>query len=144
MLWKYYDHSTAWFVILIGTCKDLFKANKWYFHDSCLDKAAIITSKDSGIPNPWNLCTVTKVEKVKMLVKLLPIWATTIIFWTIHTQLAGFSVQQAATMDRSIGKFQIPPASLYAFFVVSIMTTLAIYDRLIMPLMKKYKRSQGT
>ncbi|KAL4654049.1 hypothetical protein ACB092_01G350400 [Castanea dentata] len=125
--------------------EDLSQESRIYHTDKfrCLDKAAIITSKDSGIPNPWKLCTVTKVEKVKMLVKLLPIWATTIIFWTIHVQLAGFSVQQAATMDRSIEKFQIPPASLYAFFVVSIMTTLAIYDRLIMPLMKKYKRSQG-
>ncbi|XP_065631694.1 protein NRT1/ PTR FAMILY 6.2-like [Quercus suber] len=109
----------------------------------CLDKAAIITSVDSGTPNPWRLCTVTRVEKVKMLVKLLPIWATTIIFWTIHAQLASFSVQQAATMDRSIGKFQIPPASLYAFFVVAIIITLATYDRLIMPLMKKTRNSQG-
>ena len=102
--------------------------------DSCLDKAAIITSVDSGTPNPWRLCTVTRVETVKMLVKLLPIWATTIIFWTIHAQLASLS----------IGKFQIPPASLYAFFVVAIMITLATYDRLIMPLMKKTRNSQGT
>ena len=116
----------------------------WYFHTSCLDKAAIITSVDSGTPNPWRLCTVTMVEKVKMLVKLLPIWATTIIFWTIHVQLASFYVQQAATMDRSIGKFQIPAASLYAFFVVAMMTTLAIYDNLIMPLMKNSTNSQGT
>jgi len=53
-------------------------------------------------------------------------------------------VQQAATMDRSIGNFQIPAASLYAFFVVAKMITLAIYDRLIMPLMKKSRNSQGT
>nr|XP_023892563.1 protein NRT1/ PTR FAMILY 6.2-like [Quercus suber] len=46
-------------------------------------------------------------------------------------------------MDRSIGNFQIPAASLYAFFVVAIMITLAIYDRLIMPLMKKSRNSQG-
>ncbi|KAK7843490.1 protein nrt1/ ptr family 6.2 [Quercus suber] len=45
-------------------------------------------------------------------------------------------------MDRSIGNFQIPAASLYAFFVVAIMITLAIYDRLIMPLMKKSRNSQ--
>ena len=78
-----------------------------------------------------------------MLIKLLPIWATTIIFWTIHAQLASFSVQQASTMDTSLGNFQIPPASLYAFFIVSIMSTLAIYDRLIMPLLKKSRGSQG-
>nr|POE55196.1 protein nrt1/ ptr family 6.2 [Quercus suber] len=115
---------------------------EWVFF-YCLDKAAIITSKDFETPNPWRLCTVTNVEEVKMLIKLLPIWATTIIFWPMHAQLASFSVQQSATMDRSIGNFQIPAASLYAFFVVAIMITLAIYDRLIMPLMKKSRNSQG-
>ncbi|KAM3714072.1 hypothetical protein ACB098_01G307000 [Castanea mollissima] len=96
-----------------------------------------------GLKELDRLCTVTKVEEVKILIKLLPIWATAIIFWTIHAQLASFSVQQAATMDRSIGNFQIPAASLYAFFVVAIVITLAIYDRLIMPLMKKSRNCQG-
>uniref|UniRef100_A0A2N9I4D3 Major facilitator superfamily (MFS) profile domain-containing protein n=1 Tax=Fagus sylvatica TaxID=28930 RepID=A0A2N9I4D3_FAGSY len=125
--------------------EDTSQESRLYHTDKfrCLDKAAIFTSKDSGSPNPWRLCTVTKVEEVKMLIKLLPIWATTIIFWTIHAQLASFSVQQASTMDRSLGNFQIPPASLYAFFIVSIMSTLAIYDRLIMPLLKKSRGSQG-
>lgn len=114
----------------------------------CLDKAAVITGKDSGIsesptPNPWSLCSVTRVEEVKMLTGLLPIWATTIMFWTVYAQMASFSVQQALTMERSIGNFEIPPASFNVFMIGSIMLTLAIYDRLIMPLFRKTRKPQG-
>ncbi|XP_021895237.1 protein NRT1/ PTR FAMILY 6.2 isoform X2 [Carica papaya] len=116
------------------------------FH--CLDKAAIIREGDfdnmsgSG-PNPWKLCSVTRVEEVKMVVRLLPIWATTIIFWTTYAQMITFSVEQASTMERSIGSFQIPAGSLTVFFVAAILITLAINDRFIMPLWRKWKGKQG-
>ncbi|XP_061992444.1 protein NRT1/ PTR FAMILY 6.2-like [Rosa rugosa] len=115
-----------------------------------LDKAAIVAEEDfaknapaGSVPNPWNLCSVTSVEEVKMMVKLLPIWATTIMFWTAYAQMLTFSVEQASTMDRSIGKFQIPAGSLTAFFVLAILITLAVNDRLIMPIWKKWKGQPG-
>ncbi|KAJ4952934.1 hypothetical protein NE237_029766 [Protea cynaroides] len=114
----------------------------------CLDKAAIIVEGDFGknntsAPNPWRLCSVTQVEEVKMMVRLLPIWATTIIFWTTYAQMITFSVEQATTMERSIGNFQIPAASLTVFFVGAILITLALNDRLIMPIWKKWKGKAG-
>ncbi|KAL5975317.1 hypothetical protein ACLOJK_031996 [Asimina triloba] len=114
----------------------------------CLDKAAIILEKDnemsgSSAPNPWKLCSVTKVEEVKMMVRLLPIWATTILFWTTYAQMITFSVEQAATMERSIGSFQIPAGSLTVFFVGGILITLAFYDRVVMPFWKKWKGKPG-
>ncbi|XP_059637978.1 protein NRT1/ PTR FAMILY 6.2 [Cornus florida] len=113
-----------------------------------LDKAAIVTESDfeknvSSTPNPWKLCPVTRVEEVKMMARLLPIWATTIIFWTAYAQMITFSVEQASTMERSIGHFQIPAGSLSVFFVAAILITLAVYDRLIMPLWKKWKGKPG-
>ncbi|KAJ7956682.1 protein NRT1/ PTR FAMILY 6.2-like [Quillaja saponaria] len=115
----------------------------------CLDKAAILTKEDFennrfSNPNPWRLCNVTKVEEVKMLSGLMPVWSTTILHLTIHSQLSGFTIQQATTMDASIGNFQIPSASFYTFFTGSIMVTLAIYDHLILPLLKKHKMSEKT
>ncbi|KAM7265268.1 hypothetical protein ACFE04_002951 [Oxalis oulophora] len=115
----------------------------------CLDKAAIVAEGDfekfgaSSVANPWKLCSVTRVEEVKMMVRLLPIWATTIIFWTTYAQMITFSVEQATTMDRSIGSFQIPAGSLTVFFVAAILITLGIYDRLFMPLWKKWKGTPG-
>ncbi|KAJ8768065.1 hypothetical protein K2173_021005 [Erythroxylum novogranatense] len=112
-----------------------------------LDKAAIVAQGDldnnGSVANPWKLCSVTRVEEVKMMVRLLPIWATTILFWTTYAQLITFSVEQASTMNRSIGKFQIPAGSLTVFFVAAILITLAVYDRFIMPFWKKWKGQQG-
>ncbi|PIA42477.1 hypothetical protein AQUCO_02000135v1, partial [Aquilegia coerulea] len=114
----------------------------------CLDKAAIIVEGDfekngSSSPNPWKLCSVTKIEEVKMMIRLLPIWATTIIFWTTYAQMITFSVEQATTMNRKIGNFQIPAGSLTVFFVGAILLTLAVYDRLIMPFWKRWRGKPG-
>ncbi|KAK8484139.1 hypothetical protein V6N11_024270 [Hibiscus sabdariffa] len=108
-----------------------------------LDRAAI---KDPSVPeaNKWNLATLTDVEEVKLVLRMLPIWATTVIFWTVYAQMTTFSVSQATTMDRHIGSFQIPPASLTVFFVASILVTVPIYDRIIAPIAKKVlKNPQG-
>lgn len=69
---------------------------------------------------------------------MVPIWGTTIMFWTVYAQMTTFSVSQATTMDRHLGKsFQIPPASLTAFFVGSILITVPIYDRIIVPIARR-------
>ncbi|XP_038695852.1 protein NRT1/ PTR FAMILY 6.2-like [Tripterygium wilfordii] len=117
-------------------------------HLHFLDKASVIAEGDYGndgslAPNPWELCEVTRVEEVKMMVRLIPIWATTIIFWTTYAQMITFSVEQASTMKRWIGGFQIPAGSLTVFFVGAILITLAVYDRLIMPLWKTWKGKPG-
>ncbi|XP_026441673.1 protein NRT1/ PTR FAMILY 6.2-like [Papaver somniferum] len=112
-----------------------------------LDKASIIAGDNEKPkhlpPNPWRLCSVTKVEEVKMMIRLLPIWATTIFFWTTYGQMMTFSVEKAATMHRSIGNFQIPAGSLTVIFVAAILITIAVYDQLVMPLWKKWKGTQG-
>lgn len=118
---------------------------------SFLDKAAIVEDGDfegpdgmNRIPNPWKLCSVTMIEEVKMMIRLLPVWATTILFWTTYAQMITFSVEQATTMHRSIGSFQIPAGSLTVFFVGAIMISLAVYDRVIMPVLKKWKGKEGS
>lgn len=95
------------------------------------------------VPNPWRLCSVSRVEEVKMMIWLLPVWATTILFWTIYAQMMTFSVEQASTMERTIGTFQIPAGSLTVFFVGAILITLAVYDRVIMPLFRRWKGTEG-
>ncbi|XP_076909663.1 protein NRT1/ PTR FAMILY 6.2-like [Bidens hawaiensis] len=114
----------------------------------CLDKAAVVTEGDldkstSNPRNPWNLCTLTRVEEVKMMIRLLPVWATTILFWTTYAQMITFSVEQAATMHRTVSCFQIPAGCLTVFFVAAILLTCAIYDRVIIPFWKKWKGTPG-
>ncbi|KAM5572855.1 protein NRT1/ PTR FAMILY 6.3 [Rosa sericea] len=114
-----------------------------------LDKAAIkipeSASSTTMIINKWSLSTLTDIEEVKMIIRMLPIWATTILFWTVYAQMTTFSVSQATSMDRKIGSsFQIPPASLTVFFVGSILLTVPVYDRIIVPVARKLlKNPQG-
>ncbi|KAL9457461.1 hypothetical protein AB3S75_006498 [Citrus x aurantiifolia] len=77
----------------------------------CLDKAAII--EDNAVANEnknnsWIVSPVTEVEEVKMVLKLLPIWATCILFWTVYSQMTTFTVEQATFMNRKIGSFTVP------------------------------------
>lgn len=108
-----------------------------------MDKAAIKDPKTDGeeitMERKWYLSTLTDVEEVKMVQRILPVWATTIMFWTVYAQMTTFSVQQATTMDRRIigNSFQIPAASLTVFFVGSVLLTVPIYDRVITPIAKK-------
>ncbi|XP_076957883.1 protein NRT1/ PTR FAMILY 6.3-like [Bidens hawaiensis] len=108
-----------------------------------LDKAAIKDTERSYesmiVVDKWHLATLTDVEEVKLVIRMLPIWATTILFWTLYAQMTTFSVSQATTMNRHIGKsFQIPAASLTVFFVGSILLTVPIYDRIIAPIAKRF------
>ncbi|GMN32723.1 hypothetical protein TIFTF001_003814 [Ficus carica] len=107
-----------------------------------LDKASI---KSPGMMvNKWNISTLTDVEEVKSVIRMLPIWATSIMFWTVYAQFVTLSVSQATTMNRHIGFFQIPSASLTVFLVASTLLTIPVYDRFIIPVAKKFlKNKQG-
>ncbi|AEE28838.1 Protein NRT1/ PTR FAMILY 6.3 [Arabidopsis thaliana] len=105
-----------------------------------LDKAAIRDQEagvTSNVFNKWTLSTLTDVEEVKQIVRMLPIWATCILFWTVHAQLTTLSVAQSETLDRSIGSFEIPPASMAVFYVGGLLLTTAVYDRVAIRLCKK-------
>ncbi|XP_072987037.1 protein NRT1/ PTR FAMILY 6.3-like [Typha latifolia] len=107
-----------------------------------LDRAAIIDgSTDCSPPSQtkWRLTTLTDVEEVKQVIRMLPIWATTIMFWTVYAQMTTFSVSQAAVMDRRIAgsTFRIPAGSLTAFLVASILLAVPVYDRLILPIARR-------
>ncbi|KAH9658465.1 protein NRT1/ PTR FAMILY 6.1 [Citrus sinensis] len=69
----------------------------------CLDKAALELKEDVINPSPWKLCTVTQVEEVKTLVRLVPIPACTIMLNVILTEFLTLSVQQAYTMNTHMG-----------------------------------------
>ncbi|KAG8382409.1 hypothetical protein BUALT_Bualt05G0074300 [Buddleja alternifolia] len=109
-----------------------------------LDKAAIKESSGITVVNKWYISTLTDVEEVKLVIRMLPTWATTIMFWTVYAQMTTFSVSQATTMDRHIGKsFEIPAASLTVFFIGSILLTVPIYDRIIVPIYRRIVKSQN-
>ncbi|QCD85614.1 protein NRT1/ PTR FAMILY 5.4 [Vigna unguiculata] len=106
-----------------------------------LDKAAIIDEVDakSKTRDPWRLCSVTQVEEVKLVLRLIPIWISCLMFTVVQSQVHTFFIKQGATMVRSIGPhFQIPPASLQGLVGVTILFAVPFYDRVFVPLARKF------
>lgn len=104
-----------------------------------LDKAAIKTAED--VTTSSKVCTVTEVEETKLMIRLLPVWLATIIPSTMVTLVGTLFVKQAATLDRHLGNstsFEIPAASTSAFVTLSMLITTVIYDRILVPLFRRF------
>ncbi|KAG9159209.1 hypothetical protein Leryth_024468 [Lithospermum erythrorhizon] len=109
-----------------------------------LDKAAVITPKGStNVQNPWLLCTVTQVEEVKCILRLLPIWLCTIIYSVVFTQMASLFVEQGAVMKTNIGDFHIPAASMSSFDILSVASFIFFYRRVLDPLVARFRKSRS-
>ncbi|WJX31347.1 hypothetical protein P8452_19783 [Trifolium repens] len=106
------------------------------------DKAAVLGESDNvkDSVNPWRLCTVTQVEELKSVLRLLPVWATGIIFATVYGQMGTLFVLQGQTMNTHVGNssFKIPPASLSIFDTLSVIFWVPVYDRIIVPIVRKF------
>lgn len=105
-----------------------------------LDKASIPDpsySSASGRESPWRLCSVTQVEEVKIMLRVVPIFASTIMMNCCVAQLQTFSVDQATTMDRTIKNFKIPAASLPSIPVICMIILIPIYDQVFVPMARR-------
>ncbi|EOY02086.1 Major facilitator superfamily protein [Theobroma cacao] len=108
-----------------------------------LDKAAIVTEEDnvksSQAPNLWRLNTVHRVEELKSVIRMGPIWAAGILLITAYAQQSTFSLQQAKTMDRHLTKsFEIPAGSMSVFTMVFMLFTIALYDRVLVRIARRF------
>ncbi|XP_008788759.1 protein NRT1/ PTR FAMILY 8.3-like isoform X2 [Phoenix dactylifera] len=109
-----------------------------------LDKAAVVSDldlKDGDSRSSWRLCTVTQVEELKILLRLLPIWATGVIYAAACVQLFTTFIQQGSAMNTRIGSFSVPPASLASFEVICVMIWVVLYDKIIVPATRIYFRN---
>ncbi|KAK6120318.1 hypothetical protein DH2020_046009 [Rehmannia glutinosa] len=114
----------------------LFHTDKFKF----LDKAAIIEDGQNPTDkqNPWRLSTVTKVEEMKLIINMIPIWLTTLPFGICVAQGSTFFIKQGTTLNRNITPdFMIPPASIYALAAIGMIITVIIYDKLLVPFLRK-------
>ncbi|CAL5208735.1 unnamed protein product [Lathyrus oleraceus] len=101
-----------------------------------LDKAAIL-QENSEPQQPWNVCTVTQVEEVKILTRMLPILASTIVMNTCLAQLQTFSVQQGNIMNLKLGSFTVPASSIPVIPLIFLCTLIPIYELFFVPFARK-------
>ncbi|KAH6772882.1 nitrate transporter 1.5 [Perilla frutescens var. frutescens] len=118
-----------------------------------LDRAAVITTEgketlmsmeeEESNRNPWRLCSVTQVEEVKCILRLLPIWLCTILYSVVFTQMTSLFVEQGAAMKTTIAGFHVPPASMSSFDILSVASFIFIYRRIIDPSVARFRKSGG-
>ena len=83
-----------------------------------LNKALIASDGSKG---EGRACSLSDVEEAKAVLRLFPIWASSLIYAIIFAQSTTFFIKQGATMDRSITPtFSVPAASLQSFISLFI------------------------
>ncbi|KAF2297330.1 hypothetical protein GH714_021588 [Hevea brasiliensis] len=97
-----------------------------------VDKAQFVPNDSKELEK---VCSLSDVEEAKAVLRLFPIWASCLLFGVVDVQFSTLCTKQGATMDRSISPgFDIPPASLQSLMSLSIVSFIAIYDRIIVPI----------
>jgi peptide/histidine transporter 3/4 len=81
---------------------------------------------------------VTKVEEMKLILNLIPIWLATLPFGISVAQTATFFVKQGTMLDRNIGNgVEIPPASIFALSAFGMIVAVAIYEKILVPVLRR-------
>ena len=73
-----------------------------------------------------------------MLLRISPIWASFLIFYSVSAQMASTLVEQGMFMDNRVGSFAIPPASMSIIGVFSIFIWVPAYETLMVPLARRF------
>ncbi|KAK8641529.1 hypothetical protein V6N13_010928 [Hibiscus sabdariffa] len=110
-----------------------------------LNHAAVKTegdiNSDGSIAKPWRLCSVQQVEDLKSLIRILPLWASTVFLATPIAIQNNMTVLQALAMDPHLGpNFKIPAGSITIVVLISSAAFIALLDRVLYP---NWKRLTG-
>lgn len=131
----------------VANTESVITGSRKIIHSNTLrffDKAATVTDTDFDkgglqiVSNPWHLCTVTQVEELKWLCRMLPVWACTIFYTTAYTQVYSLFVIQGAAMETQLGGFDVPPAGLYAVDCVTVVVCVVVYNYWLVPCTRKH------
>lgn len=83
---------------------------------------------------------------MKCVVRVIPIWASAIIYHLAHAQNHTYTMLQALQMDRHFSRgssFEIPAASYSVFTSLSITIWIPIYDRILVPALRMVTHKVG-
>uniref|UniRef100_A0A1J3FRF7 Protein NRT1/ PTR FAMILY 5.16 n=1 Tax=Noccaea caerulescens TaxID=107243 RepID=A0A1J3FRF7_NOCCA len=83
-------------------------------------------------------CNRRDVEDAMALVRLIPIWITSVVCTIPYAQYATFFTKQGVTVDRNIlPGLEIPPASFQALIGISIFISVPAYEHVFLPLARR-------
>ncbi|MCL7031407.1 hypothetical protein MKW94_006494 [Papaver nudicaule] len=106
------------------------KGLKW------LDRASI----SDGKTGTWYLCSVSQVEEMKIVLRMVPVFISSMICYIPNPLLLTLTIQQGGTMNTKLGAIHVPPASLFVIPVTFQLVILVVYDRLFVPFARRITR----
>ncbi|KAL6903590.1 hypothetical protein ACP4OV_004403 [Aristida adscensionis] len=112
-----------------GSIETLSKTNSLKF----LDKACINHGKDGA----WSLCSSSQVNETKTVLRMLPLFVSSMFGYISNPILFTFTVQQGGMTNTKLGKIHVSPATLFIIPITFQMVMLAIYDRFIVPFLRR-------
>ena len=75
---------------------------------------------------------MTKVEELKLIIAMLPIWLTCLVFGIGIAQGSTFFIKQGTAMNRKIThNFEIPAASVYTLTAIGMIASVSFYDKVL-------------
>lgn len=83
---------------------------------------------------------------MKCVVRVFPIWTAGLIYYVVLVQMQTYVVFQTLQSDRSLysgSKFKIPAASYSVFSMLSLTIWIPIYDRIIVPFLRKITKKEA-
>ncbi|XP_073285944.1 protein NRT1/ PTR FAMILY 5.10-like [Primulina huaijiensis] len=103
-----------------------------------LNKALVMPD---GSKKDDRVCSIDDIEEAKAVLRVFPIWATSLVYAIVFSQMSTLFTKQGITMDRKItSSLQIPAASLQSFITIAILIVLPIYDRILIPVARAITR----
>lgn len=104
-----------------------------------LNRGAVKIESDGPKSRSWTLSTIQEVEDVKTLIRIMPLWSSSIMLSALVGMFNNFTILQALTMDRHLGgsNFKIPAASFLFFNTLATSLSILILDRLLFPMWQK-------
>lgn len=77
--------------------------------------------------------------------RVIPIWASAIIYYTALAQQQTYTVFQALQSNRHLGQsnFKIPAASYSIFSMLGLIIWIPIYDQIMVPLIQRLTGKEG-
>ncbi|KAH6836548.1 nitrate excretion transporter1 [Perilla frutescens var. hirtella] len=116
-----------------------------------LNRAALKAEGDvetnGSIAKPWRLCSVQQVEDLKNLIRITPVWSSSIFLSTPIGVLLSLTVLQALATDRHVAgrrSFQLSAGSMIVFALLATALGVILTDRFLWPVWRKLRGKNPT
>lgn len=88
--------------------------------------------------------SISEIEEAKTLLRLIPMWVTSLGYAIVLSQTSTLFTEQGITMDRSISSsIDIPAASLQCLIGFSVILLVPIYDFVFVPIARSITGSHS-